>query len=230
MIEYPRRGCLRITPRGSEVLAKNPTVLTTEDLAKFPEYEANWHPHDNDTYASPSPAPEETPEERIEEAFAELKNALVSNLLDQISKMSSAFFERLVVDVLLAMGYGGSLKDAGKAIGRSGDGGIDGTINEDKLGLDVIYIQAKRWEATVGRPEIQKCMGALAGKRAKKGVFITTSNYSNDACTYADSIDAKIVLVDGKQLAELMIEHGVGVSQQDAYIVKKIDADYFTEE
>lgn len=232
LIEYPRRGCLRITPRGSELLSKNPTTLTTEDLAKYPEYETNWHPHENESSpsTSPSPAPDFTPEERIDEAFGELKGDLISNLLDQISKVSPAFFERLVVDVLLAMGYGGSLKDAGKAIGKSGDGGIDGTINEDKLGLDVIYIQAKRWEATVGRPEIQKFMGALAGKRAKKGVFITTSSYSSDARTYADSIDAKIVLIDGKQLAELMIEHDVGVAQQDAYIVKKMDVDYFTEE
>ncbi len=230
MIEYPRRGCLRITPRGSEYLSKNPTALTVDDLAQYPDYEANWHPSDSGIQKDSKESQELTPEERIEGAFDELKGDLISNLLDQISKVSPAFFERLVVDVLLAMGYGGSLKDAGKAIGKSGDGGIDGTINEDKLGLDVIYIQAKRWEATVGRPEIQKFMGALAGKRAKKGVFITTSSYSNDARTYADSIDAKIVLVDGKQLAELMIEHGVGVSQQDAYIVKKIDADYFTEE
>jgi restriction system protein len=127
------------------------------------------------------------------------------------------------------MGYGGSLKDAGRAIGKSGDGGIDGIIKEDKLGLDTIYIQAKRWEGTVGRPEIQKFMGALAGNRAKKGVFITTSSFSSDAVTYAASIDTKIVLIDGKQLAELMIEHDVGVSLQAAYTVKRLDADYFSE-
>lgn len=235
LIEYPRRGHLRITPRGSEFLSKKPATLTVEDLAQYPEYEANWHPSDTgtaqDTKISPSPSQQEfTPEERIDEAFGELKGDLISNLLDQISKVSPAFFERLVVDVLLAMGYGGSLKGAGKAIGKSGDGGIDGTINEDKLGLDVIYIQAKRWEGTVGRPEIQKFMGALAMHHAKKGVFITTSTFSNEARNSPNSIDAKIVLVDGKQLAELMIEHDVGVSRQDAYIVKKIDADYFSEE
>ncbi len=166
----------------------------------------------------------------MDEAFGELRNDLISNLLVQIGSMSPAFFERLVVDVLLKMGYGSSLKDAGKAIGKSGDGGIDGIINEDKLGLDVIYIQAKRWEGVVGRPEIQKFMGALAGNRARKGVFITTSSFTADARAYANSIDAKIVLVDGKYLARLMIEHDVGVAQQEAYIVKKIDADYFIEE
>ena len=127
------------------------------------------------------------------------------------------------------MGYGGSLKDAGRAIGKSGDGGIDGIIKEEKLGIDTIYIQAKCWEGTVGRPEIQKFMGALAGNRAKKGVFITTSSFSSDAVTYAASIDTKIVLIDGKQLAELMIEHDVGVSLQATYTVKRLDADYFSE-
>jgi len=140
------------------------------------------------------------------------------------------FFERLVVDLLLKMGYGGSFKDAGAAIGKSGDGGIDGIIKEDKLGLDTIYIQAKRWEGSVGRPEIQKFMGALAGNRAKKGVFITTSSFSPDAKTYANSIETKIVLIGGKQLAELMIEHDVGVSSASIFAVKKIDADYFVED
>lgn len=231
MIEYPRRGFMQLTKRGKEVLLKNPTTLTTEDLGKFPEYEINWHPNDSDsTLPSQSLAQELTPEERIDEAFGELKSDLISNLLEQISSLSPAFFERLVVDVLLNMGYGSSHADAGKAIGKSGDGGIDGIINEDKLGLDVIYIQAKRWEGVVGRPEIQKFMGALAGNRARKGVFITTSSFTKEAHEYSKSLDAKIVLVDGKQLAKLMIDYNVGVSKQEEYVIKKIDADYFTEE
>ena len=231
MIEYPRRGYLRIAPRGLEYLSKNPTSLTVHDLRSYPEYESNWHP--NGAGNAPKEVKELqelTPEERIDDAFEELRGDLISNLLDQIGKVSPAFFEILVVNVLLAMGYGGSLKNAGKAIGKSGDGGIDGIINEDKLGLDVIYIQAKRWEGTVGRPEIQKFMGALAGNRAKKGVFITTSSFTNEARSYANSIDAKIVLIDGRQLSELMIEHDVGVSRQDSYVIKKLDVDYFNEE
>jgi restriction system protein len=231
-IESPRRGFMKITARGKEYLAKNPSTLTVDDLRQYPEYEENWHTDDNEASPtpSPSPPPELTPEERMDAAFSELRNDLAGNLLEQIAGLSPAFFERLVVDVLLKMGYGSSLKEAGKAIGRSGDGGIDGIINEDKLGLDVIYIQAKRWEGIVGRPEIQKFMGALAGNRARKGVFITTSSFTKDARDYVNSIDVKIVLVDGNQLAKLMIEHDVGVAQQEAYIVKKIDADYFTEE
>lgn len=138
-----------------------------------------------------------------------------------------AFFERLVIDLLVAMGYGGSRQDAGRAIGKSGDGGIDGIIKEDKLGLDVIYVQAKRWEGTVGRPEIQKFAGALQGHRATKGVFITTSSYSRDATEYANLISTKIILIGGEELASLMVEHNVGVSTVGMYELKKIDADYF---
>jgi restriction system protein len=135
-----------------------------------------------------------------------------------------------VVHLLLRMGYGGSLKDAGEAIGRSGDGGIDGIIKEDKLGLDVIYIQAKRWENTVGRPDIQKFAGALQGNRAKKGVFITTSNFSKEAIDFAKGLDSKLILIDGERLAELMVEHDIGVSPVVSYTVKRIDSDYFSEE
>lgn len=140
-----------------------------------------------------------------------------------------SFFERLVIDVLVKMGYGGSRKEAGKAIGRSGDEGIDGIINEDRLGLDVLYIQAKRWQATIGRPEIQKFAGALQGHRAKKGIFITTSDFSRDAEDYVAKIDSKIVLIDGEQLAQLMIDHNVGVTPVTSYETKKIDSDYFIE-
>ena len=141
------------------------------------------------------------------------------------------FFERLVVKPLTAIGYGGSLADAGKALGKSGDGGIDGVIKEDKLGLDQIYIQAKRWEDTsVGRPEIQKFVGALHGKRARRGIFITTSIFTKDAKDYADGLETKVVLIDGVQVAELMFEYGVGVSTESTYIVKRIDNDFFEDE
>lgn len=144
--------------------------------------------------------------------------------------MSPQFFERLVVELLLAMNYGGSLADAGKAIGQTGDGGIDGIIKEDKLGLDVIYIQAKRWDGVVGRPEIHKFVGALAGKRANKGVFITTSGFTKDAAEYVKTIADKIILIDGEMLAQLMIDHNIGVARVASYDLKRIDSDYFSEE
>ncbi len=172
----------------------------------------------------------DSPEERIESAHAELKRALASELLTRIHAAPPEFFERLVVELMLKMGYGGSRQDAGKAIGRSGDGGIDGIINEDRLGLDSIYLQAKRWEGSVGRPEIQKFAGALAEHRAKKGVFITTSTFSKEALASATKHDARIVLIDGEKLATLMIDHGLGVTLEASYDVKRIDSDYFAEE
>ena len=156
-----------------------------------------------------------------------MRHKLADELLDQIKNSSPEFFEELVVSLLVAMGYGGSLHDAGKAIGRSGDGGIDGIIKEDKLGLDAIYIQAKRWEGTVGRPVVQAFVGSLEGVRARKGVLITTSQFSPDAREYVNRIGMKIVLIDGHELADLMIDHGVGVSPHATYVVKKIDLDYF---
>ena len=147
-----------------------------------------------------------------------------------VIKCSSAFFERLVVDLLVRMGYGGTRSDAGRAVGKSGDGGIDGIIKEDRLGLDTIYLQAKRWEGPVSRPEIQKFAGALQGHRAKKGVFLTTSRFTDEALDYVERVDNKIVLVDGKTLAELMLDHGIGCSLSASYEVKRIDSDYFTDE
>jgi len=155
---------------------------------------------------------------------------LESDLLDQVKGASPTFFERLVVDLLVRMGYGGTLQDAGQAVGKSGDGGIDGIIKEDRLGLDVIFIQAKRWDSTIGRPEIQKFAGALQGHRARKGVFITTSSFSKDAVDYTSRIDSKIVLIDGTSLAKYMIDHNVGVFQTRSYEIKKINSDYFNEE
>jgi len=170
------------------------------------------------------------PEELLEEAYKRIKSELIEDLLKKIKEASPQFFEKVVVELLVKMGYGGSRKDAGQAIGQSGDQGIDGIIKEDRLGLDKIYIQAKRWESTVGRPEIQKFVGALKGQGANKGIFISTSNFSNDALGYADQIDSpKIVLIDGFMLAELLIEHNVGVSEVKSYAIKKIDVDYFDE-
>ena len=155
---------------------------------------------------------------------------MAADLLGRVKACSSHFFERLVVELLLRMGYGGSRKEAGEAIGRAGDEGIDGIINEDRLGLDVIYLQAKKWDGTVGRPEIQKFVGALHGKRAKKGIFITTGTFSSEAAQYVATIDPKVVLIDGQQLANLMIDWNVGVSPVASYETKRVDSDYFTEE
>ena len=173
---------------------------------------------------------EDTPEELLEKSHQKLVNSLADELLENIKACSPSFFERLVVELLLAMGYGGTRADAGRAIGQSGDGGIDGIIDEDKLGLDSIYIQAKRWEGTVGSPEIQKFVGALQGNRAHKGVFITTSDFSKQAQEYVKNINNKVVLINGFTLARLMIENDVGVSTGTTYKVKKIDSDYFVDE
>jgi restriction system protein len=173
----------------------------------------------------------QTPEELLDRGYQQMRKALASELLDKVTDLSPAFFERLVVELLVKMGYGGSIKDAGKAIGRSGDEGIDGMIKEDKLGLDVIYLQAKRWKPgnVVGRPELQKFVGALAGQGAKKGIFITTSSFTKDALEYAPKNETKIVLIDGEQLARLMIDYSIGCSTHQIYEIKKIDGDYFEE-
>lgn len=171
-----------------------------------------------------------TPEEIFEATHEKLNLALAAELIEIIKSCSPSFFETLVVELLLAMGYGGSRADAGRAIGQSGDGGIDGIIDEDKLGLDSIYIQAKRWEGTVGRPEIQKFVGALQGNRAHKGVFITTSDFTKEAQEYVKNISNKVVLINGYTLAKLMIENDVGVSTVSTYKVKKIDSDYFADD
>ncbi len=149
--------------------------------------------------------------------------------MDAVKEVTPRFFEEIVIDLLVRMGYGGSRAEAARAIGRSGDGGIDGVIDEDRLGLDVIYVQAKRWEGTVGRPEIQKFAGALQGQRANKGVFLTTSSFTRDAEEYAQRIGTRIVLIDGRRLANLMFEYNVGVSPQSTYTVKALDGDYFEE-
>lgn len=173
---------------------------------------------------------ETTPEELILSGYRQIQAALASDLLDRVKAASPAFFERLVVQLLVAMGYGGSIEDAGKALGKPGDEGIDGIIKEDRLGLDVIYLQGKRWEKTIGRPDIQQFAGALQGQRARKGVFITTSTFSADARQYAERIDTRIILIDGTELAKLMIAHGVGVTPVAVYELKRVDSDFFAEE
>ena len=172
---------------------------------------------------------EQTPEEIIENAYQSIRNNLASELIQQIMDCSPTFFERLVVDLLVKMGYGGTRMDAGQAVGQSGDGGIDGIIKEDRLGLDVLYIQAKRWEGSVGRPEIQKFVGALQGQRAKKGIFVTTSSFSKQAVDYVSLIESNVVLIDGEMLAKLMIDHSIGVSAIAAYEIRRVDSDYFNE-
>jgi len=177
-------------------------------------------------------ATEQTPEENLERAYQRIRKSLASELLSKVIDLSPAFFERLVIELLVKMGYGGSIKDAGKAIGKSGDEGIDGTIKEDKLGLDIIYVQAKRWKTgnVVGRPEIHKFIGALAGQGAKKGIFITTSSFTKEALDYTPKNETKIVLIDGERLAQHMIDFNIGCTTQQIYELKKIDSDYFYEE
>lgn len=231
LLESTRRGYFRISRRGTDVLAGKPAEINVKFLDQFPEFIEFRTKHREAAQPSDPAEPEslQTPGELLESAYQKLREDLASELLKTITECSPSFFERLVIDVLVRMGYGGSRKEAGKAIGRSGDEGIDGIISEDRLGLDVIYIQAKRWQATIGRPEIQKFAGALQGHRARKGIFITTSNFSREAEEYVARIDSKIVLIDGEQLAQLMIDHNVGVTPVTTYETKKMDGDYFIE-
>ena len=241
LIDATRRGYFRITPRGTELLGTQPVQVDNAMLVeRYPEFRAfrSRRSEGNGTLQpdlpmtsplqTPTPATlEATPEELFSQAYQRLRSNLEAEVLEQVKATTPAFFERLVIDLLVAMGYGGSRQDAGKAVGRSGDGGIDGIIKEDKLGLDVIYVQAKRWEGTVGRPEIQKFSGALQGLRANKGVFITTSGFSREAHEYAGIIPSKIILVGGEQLAALMVDHNVGVSPVSRFEIKRVDSDYF---
>jgi restriction system protein len=233
LVETTKRAHYQITPRGKELLSTNPTRVDLTVLAQYPEF-VGWKDASDGPRAKPSiPAPKashETPEESLDSAYLALRATIEAELLDQVKTMPPAFFERLVVQLLVAMGYGGSLKDAGQAVGKSGDGGIDGIIKEDKLGLDVIHIQAKRWQSTVGRPEIQSFAGSLDGVKAKKGIFITTSSYSPEAKGYVEKIDKRIVLIDGSLLAALMFDHNVGATRVATYDVKRVDLDFFSEE
>jgi restriction system protein len=232
LLESPKRGVFKITDRGGKTLGMNPNRIDVKFLEQFPEFIAFREiskPESEAVTALETTPSKTTPEEAIELAHLGLREQLAQELLSRIMSCSPTFFEQLVVELLVKMGYGGSRRDAGERIGQTGDGGIDGIIKEDRLGLDTIFIQAKRWQGTVGRPEIQKFVGALQGQRAKKGVFIATSSYTADATDYVSRIDTKVVLIDGKQLADLMIDFDLGVSAAASYVVKKIDSDYFEE-
>jgi len=234
LLESTKRGYLRITDTGLKVLDDNPQKINIKYLKRYPKYIEFISPPKSIGGDVDGPKTkkyeENTPEELMEIGHQKLQKDLAFELLDYIKKCSPNFFERLVVKLIVNMGYGGSREDAGKAIGRIGDEGIDGIIKEDKLGLDIIYIQAKRWENPVSRPEIQKFAGALQGQRARKGIFITTSSFSKSAIEYVSKIDSKIVLINGEQLAILLIENDVGVSRMASYDIKKVDSDYFIEE
>lgn len=234
LLESTGRGKFRINDRGLAVLRENPPEINVKFLEQFPEFlEFRDGPSKDASVDTENDTADKTktPEEVLETSYQNLRKDLAQDLLDRIMGCSPEFFERLVVDLLVAMGYGGSRKDAGEAVGRSGDGGIDGIIKEDKLGLDAVYIQAKRWEGTVGRPTVQAFAGSLMGNRAGKGVLITTSQFSKDAKDYVRSIQQpKIVLIDGEQLAQFMIDHDIGVADVATYRVKRVDLDYFGDE
>jgi restriction system protein len=231
LLESPSRGTVQISELGRGVLAGPPADVDLKFLKKFPSYDRHRTTAASDHEPIDEPETGQTPEELLESSYEVLREQLAVELLEKLKTCSPAFFERLVVQLLVAMGYGGSLADAGQAVGRSGDGGIDGIIKEDKLGLDVVCIQAKRWpENTVGRPTVQAFAGSMEGVRAKKGVFITTSGFSREAEDYVSRTERKIVLIDGKQLAEFMIDHNVGVTTARTFVLKRLDLDYFLEE
>ena len=231
ILDAPKRGHFCITERGKELLAQGHDRIDVKILNQYPEF-VEFHTAKPGEPASkePSSSQDETPEESLQKAYLSIRSDLASEVLTRIKTNSPKFFELLVVDLMIALGYGGSRADAGQSIGQSGDEGIDGIIKEDSLGLDVIYLQAKRWDGSVGRPEIQKFVGALHGKRAKKGVFITTGNFTSEAEGYVATIDPKVILIDGRMLADLMIDHNLGVSTSVNYEIKKIDTDYLEEE
>jgi restriction system protein len=226
LLEMTHRPNYRITERGKDVLKQNIARIDMKFLKQFPEY-IQFKDVRKPKLQRQEEKDDKTPEEVLEDAYQEIRDSLAEEVLESVMSCTPAFFERLVVELLVEMGYGGSQKDAARAVGQSGDGGVDGIIDEDRLGLDAIYIQAKKWKDSVGRPEIQKFVGALAGKRAKKGIFITTSAFSPDAIKYASEIDAKVILIDGKKLADFMIDYNIGVTELTSYKLKRIDSDYF---
>ena len=228
LIEKTGRGRCRITERGKQLLATQPERIDIKLLRQYPEFVAfTTGGRDGSVSSEESVAVDQTPEELLESSYQSLMNGLADEVLERVKQCSPTFFEQLVVELLVAMGYGGSLADAGSAVGRSGDGGIDGVIKEDKLGLDAVYVQAKRWEGNVSRPTVQAFVGSLEGRRAHKGVLITTSGFTRDATEYVKSIEKRVVLIDGSRLAQLMIEHNVGVAETARYSLKRLDEDYF---
>ncbi len=243
LASLPRQGFLKITDEGSKFFATNPGKITRALLMQFDpwrEYVQQLKEGSEGTAgvtnATVKNGEEEsaaedaaTPEERINRGYSDFRATLASELLARVRLCDPIFFERLVIDLLLKMGYGGSRSEAGQATKVTGDGGIDGVINEDRLGLDAVYVQAKKWETSVGEPQLRDFVGALHAHRANKGVFITTSEFTASAKTYVERIQFKISLIDGRRLAELMIDFGVGVSLAHTYEIKKIDNDYFDE-
>ncbi|WP_370589425.1 restriction endonuclease [Thermoactinomyces sp. CICC 10522] len=229
LIESPKRGIIKITHRGQKVLKSNPSEINNQFLLQFEEFRGFFAKEKADPVIDKTQTKElvKTPRETLSESYELIRKELAEELLEQVMKCSPDFFENLVVKLLVAMGYGGSLEDAGQRVGGTGDGGIDGVIKEDKLGLSQIYIQAKRWDKTVGSPEIQQFAGALTAKNAEKGVFITTSRFTASAISFAEKVPKNIVLIDGDDLAELMIDYNIGVSEEERYIVKRIDSDFF---
>lgn len=232
LLSSPKRAIFLITEAGKKLLATKPEKITVALLKANPEFQ-EWHSSSSvkekgsGDETDDDIAVEKTPQELLEYAHQKLTKELSIDLLDTVKNCTPLFFENLVIDLVVKMGYGGSRREAGRAIGKSGDGGIDGIIKEDKLGLDAIYIQAKKWENTVPVKEIRDFAGALLGQKARKGIFITTSIFPESAYEYVKNIEHKIVLIDGKRLTELMIEHNVGVSVQSSYELKRIDTDYF---
>ena len=231
LLEAPARGAVRITERGSQLLAERPARIDLRFLTRYPEIVAFRQRSDpgGAVIVDDAPVSAETPDEAIARAHTQLQAVLADEVLTRIKALSPQFFEKLVLELLVAMGYGGTIQDAAHVVGQSGDGGIDGVIKEDKLGLDMIYVQAKRWDNTVGRPTVQAFAGSLQGYRATKGVLITTATFSTEARDYVERIGTRIVLIDGPTLARLMIEHNVGVAVASNYQIKRIDSDYFSE-
>lgn len=233
LLSDPKRGHFQITERGKDLLKTSLKEINTKFLRQYEEF--NEFQRKSNSKVVPEQAESEhpsyaTPEEALEYGYQKLTENLADEILEKIMSCSPAFFERLVVELLVKMGYGGSLKEAASIVGKSGDAGIDGVIKEDKLGLDAIYIQAKRWETVVGRPEIQKFVGALDGQKARKGIFITTSSFTREAIEYAKGTTVKVVLIDGDRLADLMMENNLGVATIMSYEIKRVDSDYFDDE
>ena len=232
LITYPKRGHLKITQRGMETLEENPKTIDMDFLKRFPEY-VKFRQGNQKEEESPSESDEDlTPEEALENAYQRIRDDLADELLETILISPPVFFEKLVVDLLVAMGYGGTQRDTARAVGKSGDEGIDGIIDEDRLGLETIYVQAKRWqrESKIGSPLIRDFVGALTGKNARKGVFITTADFTDDARNFAAGLAIKVVLINGERLANLMIDYGIGVTTRINYQIKNLDSDYFGQE
>lgn len=234
LLDYPARGIIKITQRGLDLLNTNPEKITKDSLMQYDEFRdfqntVNTEQNNFNLSNTENIEEQKTPDELIAEAKAILVSHLEADLLTRVLENSPTFFEELVAKLLLKMGYGGSENDILQNRGKSGDEGIDGIIKQDVLGLDKIYIQAKRWSGNVSRPEVQKFVGAVHGQNASRGVFITTSSFTNEAKEYAKNINSNIILVDGKLLTKLMIEYNVGVQIKDTIQIKKIDEDFFIE-